>query len=82
MRNKKQVFFGKTKQIYVFFNKNINDNNDVNNLWWSDDDYLYAVQSANEEIKRLMTIHPSMERKYALKLLYQPNNISYDPSNF
>ena len=73
MRTKKQVFFQKTEQIYVFFDKNINDDN---NLWWTDDDFLYAVKTANEEIKRLMTIHPLMERKYALKLLYQPNNIS------
>jgi len=78
---KKRVMFEQIKKIYILYNNNIH--NDVKtDLWWNNDDYSYAIKSANEEIIRLMTIHPSMERKYALKLLYQPNNISYDPANF
>jgi hypothetical protein len=78
---KKHVLFENIKKIYILYKNNIH--NDVKrDLWWNDDDYLDAKKTANEEINRLMSIHPSMERKYALKLLYQPNNISYDPDNF
>ena len=78
---KKRVVFEQIKKIYILYNNNIH--NDVKtDLWWNNDDFSYAIKSAHEEIIRLMTIHPSMERKYALKLLYQPNNISYDPANF
>jgi hypothetical protein len=78
---KKRVVFENIKKIYILYNNNIH--NDVKkDLWWNDDDFSYAKKTANDEINRLMTIHPSMERKYALKLLYQPNNISYNPENF
>jgi hypothetical protein len=78
---KKRVMFENIKKIYILYNNNIH--NDVKkDLWWNDNDFLFAKKTANDEINRLMTIHPSMERKYALKLLYQPNNISYDPDNF
>uniref|UniRef100_A0A6C0IDF3 Uncharacterized protein n=1 Tax=viral metagenome TaxID=1070528 RepID=A0A6C0IDF3_9ZZZZ len=80
--SKKRVMFKNIKRIYLFYSNNIIYNNEKDNLWWNNDDYSYAIKSANEEITRLMSIHPSMERKYALKLLYQPNNISYDPANF
>lgn len=30
----------------------------------------------------LMNKHPHMKINHAKKLLYQPNNISYDPKNF
>lgn len=79
--SKKRVMFDNIKKIYLLY-KNSIYNDEKQKLWWNDDDFSYAKQSANEEITRLLTIHPSMERKYALKLLYQPNNISYDPTNF
>jgi hypothetical protein len=79
--SKKRVMFDNIKKIYLLYKNSIH-NDEKQKLWWNDDDFSYAKQSANEEITRLLTIHPSMERKYALKLLYQPNNISYDPANF
>ena len=79
--SKKRVMFDNIKKIYLLY-KNSIYNDEKQKLWWNDDDFSYAKKSANEEITRLLTIHPSMERKYALKLLYQPNNISYDPTNF
>ena len=51
-------------------------------LWWDDEDFNNAYQSYIEEIRRLIEIHPFMKLHEAKKLLYQPNNISYDPSNF
>ena len=66
--SKKRVMFDNIKKIYLLY-KNSIYNDEKQKLWWNDDDFSYAKQSANEEITRLLTIHPSMERKYALKLL-------------
>lgn len=77
----RRVIFKNIIKVHLI-HSNYNNNTDKLQLWWSGDDFYFATKNANDEINRLMTIHPSMERKYALKLLYQPNNISYDPDNF
>jgi hypothetical protein len=51
-------------------------------LWWSTTDQSWARFTALQEIKDLRRKHPLMTLKQALKLLYQPNNIRYDPANF
>jgi hypothetical protein len=51
-------------------------------LWWDDEDFNNAYRSYIQEMGRLMEIHPFMNPQEAKKLLYQPNNISYDPRNF
>ena len=51
-------------------------------LWLSENDFATAHQTAIKDIKRLLEIHPCMRLCEAKKLLYQPNNIRYDPSNF
>lgn len=51
-------------------------------LWWTTEDHVIAKVSAREEIMRLINIHKSMLLRDALKLLYQPNNISYNEDNF
>jgi len=81
MNKKKRVLFENKRKIYIFHNYYDSINEKIN-LWWNQDDLIYATKTANEEITRLMHIHPYMEKKIALKLLYQPNNISYDPNNF
>ena len=52
------------------------------NLWWQEHDYNNAIISAKNEIGQLIKIHPYMEINQAKRLLYQPNNISYNESNF
>jgi hypothetical protein len=51
-------------------------------LWWTTEDHSISKADAREEIIRLITIHKSMLLRDALKLLYQPNNISYNEDNF
>lgn len=51
-------------------------------LWWNQIDIINNFTISYNEIIRLLKIHPFMEKKQAIKLLYQPNNISYDPNNF
>ena len=52
-------------------------------LWWSELDKSAARYNMYNEIQSLQRIHPTMTVKQAMKLLYQPNNLTcYDPSNF
>jgi hypothetical protein len=51
-------------------------------LWWSEEDHFIAKVAAREEIMRLINIHKYISLKDVLKLLYQPNNISYNEDNF
>jgi hypothetical protein len=52
-------------------------------LWWSESDKSLARCNMSSEIQNLQRIHPNMTVKQAMKLLYQPNNLTrYDPSNF
>lgn len=51
-------------------------------LWWSEEDQFIAKVNAREEIMRLINIHKYITLKDVIKLLYQPNNISYNEDNF
>jgi len=51
-------------------------------LWLSENDFANSYKMAINELKRLLEIHPFMKLWEAKKLLYQPNNIRYDPNNF
>jgi hypothetical protein len=52
-------------------------------LWWSIEDHINAKQSCFREIDRIKLIHGrNMTLSVALKLLYQPNNITYNEENF
>jgi hypothetical protein len=79
MKTKKKVTFYHTTYMYII--SPIKELTTLH-LWWTDYDRLAAIETANKEIFRLRKMHPEMSVKDANKLLYQPNNISYDPSNF
>ena len=52
-------------------------------LWWSTEEQIEAKQSCFREIDRIRLIHGrSILLSDALKLLYQPNNITYSEENF
>ena len=52
-------------------------------LWWSELDKMSAYYTMHDEIRRLQKNHPNMTMKQAMKLLYQPDNLTrYDPTNF
>jgi len=45
-------------------------------LWWSESDRTAAHLTMIFEIRNLQKSHPSMTVKQAMKILYQPSNIS------
>jgi hypothetical protein len=53
-----------------------------NSLWWEKDDYKNFKKSACIEINNMIQRNPLMSPKHVMKLLYQPNNITFDESNF
>jgi hypothetical protein len=54
----------------------------ISYLWWNEFDIYEASKLAFDEINTLLIRNPCMTYKQALKLLYQPNNISYNKCNF
>jgi hypothetical protein len=53
-----------------------------NNLWWSPEDMLKFRFECYREIVELLSYRKEMSYNDAMKLLYQPDNIRYDKSNF
>jgi hypothetical protein len=52
-------------------------------LWWSELDKSAACYTMWNEIQNLQKKHPAMTVKQAMKLLYQPDNLTrYDSNNF
>jgi hypothetical protein len=80
-KNYKKVKFENI--IKVVFIPKYSDICDCKDIWWTEIDKKVAMIFMNNEINTLLRIHPSMNTKQAMKLLYQPNNIRYyDPTNF
>ena len=52
------------------------------NSWLDNNDFIHSKISAQTEIRNLLLHSPGMTVRDALKLLYQPENISYDEKNF
>lgn len=77
--NKKNVKFSLFNQSFWIEKYN---EEDIYMLWWSYLDNVKSMKDSKKEINNLLSIHPSMNIQQAKKLLYQPNNISYDPNNF
>ena len=79
--NKKKVRF--SSFIREFRNPTFIERSHFPYLWWSELDKSAARYNMYNEIQSLQRIHPTMTVKQAMKLLYQPNNLTcYDPSNF
>jgi len=51
-------------------------------LWWKIADQIEAKKSCFREIEMLMLSRGRMRLSEALKLLYQPNNVTYSEENF
>jgi hypothetical protein len=80
-KKKKKVRFS----IYTFIYPNpaIIDVEICKYLWWTELDKSAAYCAMFSEIQHLQRIHPTMTMKQAMKLLYQPNNLTrYDARNF
>lgn len=51
-------------------------------LWWKKSDYTFFRNSAAFDMQTMIKRFPLMTCKQIIKMLYQPNNICYDESNF
>jgi hypothetical protein len=76
--NKKQVRFNKAT-VFIF---EAIEEKMSKDLWWSKEDQAESRKSAFEEINRLREIHKTISLRDALRLLYQPNNVTYNEKNF
>ena len=76
----KKVTFG--KKVIVYLIPYYNELENYRQLWWNNNDINNFKKNAVEDINRLFNIHPNINYENAMRLLYQPNNISYDPKNF
>ena len=78
LKNKKVTFALFKEIIYIpKYRKDI-----CGDLWWSDFEYNINIIAMREEIHRILNRSPLMSLAHAKKLLYQPNNISYNSTNF
>jgi regulatory protein YycI of two-component signal transduction system YycFG len=79
--NKKKVRF--SPFIRTFPNPTIIEKERYQYLWWTELDKSAAYFMMFTEIRNLQKKHPTMTVKQAMKLLYQPDNLTrYDPNNF
>ena len=77
--NKKKIKFSslvRVQFIPFFYEENIPS------LWWTPYELMDFKMQATKEIMELKQKHPHISILDAQKLLYQPNNISYDENNF
>jgi len=78
--NKRVRFHDLTRVIFIPKMSELYDSIDI---WWSESDKVAANAMMYCEIKTLQRIHPTMTMKQAMKLLYQPDNLTrYDVNNF
>jgi hypothetical protein len=79
---KKKVNF--KREVLVYLVPSIKDEYKEykQDIWWSKEENNDSFKDAVKEIKEMMSRHTSMEKKHAIKLLYQPGNISYNKENF
>ena len=78
---KKVTFANYLTIILIPSRKEYNIYGDV--LWWKGDDYKIFRYSAIIELNEILNRHNGMMTySQAKKILYQPNNIIYDRSNF
>jgi hypothetical protein len=79
---KKKVNF--KREVLVYLVPSIKDEYKEykQDIWWSKEENNDSFKDAVKEIKELMSIHQTMKRNDAIKLLYQPGNISYNKENF
>lgn len=78
--NKRVRFHDLTRVIFI---PKMSELYDTIDIWWSESDKVAANAMMYREIQTLQRIHPTMTMKQAMKLLYQPDNLTrYDVNNF
>ena len=76
--NKKKVTFLNVIKISYIQNYDDEDEGwDGEELWWSQLDNINARSYMNSEINFMLQLFPKMNRKQAMRLLYQPSNTCF-----
>jgi len=78
--NQKKVSFNTKKYIRIV--SYLTEYISSNELWWSQKEQEESKKNVFQEINRLRSIHPTINLRDALTLLYQPNNVTYNKNNF
>ena len=71
-----------SKYIYIYLIPTCRELINYQNLWWTEDELINTRLIATKEIMELKNRLPFISMDDAKKLLYQPNNISYNENNF
>ena len=79
-KKKKKIQF--SKYIYIHLIPTYHEIINRHHLWWSEDELLDIRLVASREMMELKNRLPYISMDDAKKLLYQPNNISYNENNF
>ena len=79
-KKKKNIQF--SKYIYIYLIPTCRELINYKNLWWTEDELINCRVNASREIMELKNRLPSASMDDAKKLLYQPNNITYNEDNF
>ena len=79
-KKKKKIQF--SKYIYIHLIPTYRELINYQNLWWTEDELINCRVHASREIMELKNRLPSASIDDAKKLLYQPNNITYNENNF
>ena len=79
-KKKKNIQF--SKYIYIYLIPTCRELINYQNLWWTEDELINTRTLASREIMELKNRLPSASIDDAKKLLYQPNNITYNENNF
>jgi hypothetical protein len=80
--NKKKVSFDLFTEIIYIPKYEKHNNYDNEKLWWTDYEMQITRIRSRDEILTLLKKHAYMTLDEAKKLLYQPNNISFNSKNF
>jgi hypothetical protein len=81
-KKEKKVSFDLFTEIIYIPKYEKQNNYDHEKLWWSEYEINMTRIGSRDEILTLLKKHVNMTINQAKKLLYQPNNISFNSRNF
>jgi len=80
---KKEVSFSDTVHVCLIPTRNmLKESKLCETLWWSNEDYVQFKSDFIQELKEMLEKFPNISPRDSVKLLYQPDNICYDETNF
>lgn len=80
--NKKKITFNNKLYIVLIPDRNAYNYELKKILWFNESELNLIRTNALLELNNILLRHPLMDINQAKKLLYQPNNITFDEKNF